>query len=279
MRRVKPKHYTKEYYLASCTGYQEFIDSKGTNLEPRLEMITSKTPNINNSQILDIGCGRGELVYWSAYNGASKAIGIDYSESAISLANKARNSWEPMIRRKTEFKKMDAKKLEFKDESFDLVFLIEVLEHLYPEEQVAVLSEIRRILKRDGILVMHTAPSKFFIDYTYKYWCYPVGTILVRLNNLITGNNYTNIEHPNEVRDELDHILHVNEPEYYSLREMFGETGFKGTLSSTNITVSKPNISWKDKIFNFLVYLDPLSHWYPFNVIWGNDFFALLNKT
>ena len=38
------------------------------------------------SKVLDIGCGRGELLYYSAMRGAAYALGIDYSEAAVELA-------------------------------------------------------------------------------------------------------------------------------------------------------------------------------------------------
>jgi len=75
--------------------------------------------------------------------------------------------------------------------------------------------------------------------------------------------------------------MHVNEPDYFSLCRLFQKTGFRGSIYSTNITVSKPLISWKDRLYNMLVYLNPLSYYFPFNIIWGmiimpylkNDYF------
>ena len=34
----------------------------------------------HGDRVLDIGCGRGELVFWSAIKGADVVIGIDYSK-------------------------------------------------------------------------------------------------------------------------------------------------------------------------------------------------------
>ena len=48
-------------------------------------------------------------------------------------------------------------KLPFENESFDIVTMLAVLEHLsYPED---ILKEINRILRKDGRLVL-TVPSK-----------------------------------------------------------------------------------------------------------------------
>ena len=35
-------------------------------------------------------------------------------------------------------------------------------------------------------------------------------------------------------------IIHVNEPYYFSLRNLFNKAGFKGKIKSTNIAISMP---------------------------------------
>jgi ubiquinone/menaquinone biosynthesis C-methylase UbiE len=278
MRRVNPRHYTEKYYLSGCTGYQEFRKYWGKVLETRLERLAGIILSVEDKKVLDIGCGRGEMVFWASRNGASQAVGIDYSKSAVSLARKALKKQPKEVRGKVQFKQMDAKNIKFKDNSFDAVFLIEVLEHLYPEEQELVMKEVDRVLKDDGFVFVHTAPGRLFNDYTYKFWCYPISTVLVAVSNLLTQNDYGNLARPENIREPMDDILHVNEPDYFSLKKLFVKNGFCGKIRSTNITIAKPVHSWKDKLFNSLVYLMPLSYWPPFNIVWGNDFYSILRK-
>jgi len=278
MRRVDPKIYTRKYYLSDASGYHEFKESFGKKLEPRLKKLIDLLPNIENLKILDIGCGRGEMVFWCAKNGASEVIGVDYSKDAIDIANEAKKKFNLKLQKRVKFMLMDGMRLKFKNKSFDGVLLIEVLEHLYPEEQVLIMKKIRNLLKDDGFLFIHTAPSRWFNDFAYKFWCYPVSTLLIKINKIIFGNDYPNIPRPVNCRTELHKIMHVNEPDYFSLRKLFLKSGFKGKIYSTNITVSKPLISWKDRLYNIIVYLIPLSCYFPFNIIWGNDYYALLKK-
>lgn len=278
MRRVDPKVYTEEYYLSDASGFNEYKRSFGKILEPRFKTLVAKLPPVNGLKVLDVGCGRGELVFWCVCNGAKRAVGIDYSTAAIKLSNRAKKVFNKSINEKVDFIKMDGKHLKFKDQSFDAVILTEVLEHLYPDEQEILLNEIYRVLAKNGFVFIHTAPSEWFNDYTYRYWCYPVSSLLVYLNNLITGHDYGNLSKYAEIRTESHKIMHVNEPNYFSLKKLFRHTGFKGKLRSTNVTVAKPIYSWKDSLFNFLVYFIPLSNFPPFNIIWGNDFYAILRK-
>lgn len=277
MKKVKSSLYTKEYYLSDCSGYQEFKKSFGEILEPRLERIVKEIPLEKGVKVLDIGCGRGEMVFWAVKKGA-EAVGIDYSPSAIKLAKQAQKKKGLAVREKIQFIRMEGETLKFPDETFDAVFLIEVLEHLYPQQAEKVLSEIKRVLKDKGFLFVHTAPSRWFNDFTYRYYSYPVCTILVGLWDFLSGKKYPNLAPWKNLRTKSHKLMHVNEPNYFYLKKLFSKSGFRGAIKSTNITVLKPVLSWKDALFNALVFLYPLSSNFPFNVLWGNDFIAVLRK-
>lgn len=278
MRRVAPSVYTRKYYTGDCSGYKEYEKSWGRILESRFKEIVKETPSVKGKKILDVGCGRGELVFWLAKNGAKESIGIDYSTNAIYFANKAKKRYSKKIQDGVGFEIMDAKNLKFADRYFDGVLFVETLEHLYPEEQELVLKEIFRVLKHNGFVLVHTAPNKIFNDLTYRFWCYPLSTVIVGVYNLLTKNNYGNLDSPTKIRTYSHKVMHVGEPTYFSLKLLFNKAGFKGKVRSTNVTVNKPEISWKDKFFNTLVYLYPLSKYFPFNIFWGNDFICVLTK-
>jgi ubiquinone/menaquinone biosynthesis C-methylase UbiE len=56
-----------------------------------------------------------------------------------------------------DFKKaLLSQKLDYEDASFDVVFFLDVYEHL--RDPLTILGEIHRILKKDGICVM-TSPN------------------------------------------------------------------------------------------------------------------------
>lgn len=276
MRRVDPKVYTKDYYLSDCTGYEEFKKSYGKELEPRFVELIKHFKVEPGTKVLDIGCGRGEMVFFTAKEGASEAIGIDYSKASIALAKLAQKKQPKDIVSKTKFMFMDAKKLNFADNEFDLIIMTDVVEHLYPEELELAFKEIRRVLRPNGKVVVHTAPNKLFNDFFYKFYSYPVGSLLTKLWNFTTSSNYANIASPTALRTDSHLIMHINEPTYFSLSNLFKRYDFEGALESSNVTARKPFYGIKDTIFNFLVFLDPISRHYPLNIFCGSDFVSIL---
>ncbi|RLI77730.1 hypothetical protein DRP04_10980 [Archaeoglobales archaeon] len=100
-------------------------------------------PDIN---ILDYGCGTGELSFYLAKNGA-RVVGIDISEEAI---RQARIKCSQLNLKNVDFLTMDAIHTEFSDNSFDIVCGISVLHHLDIKKAYC---ELARILKPGGSAV------------------------------------------------------------------------------------------------------------------------------
>ena len=277
MKRVDPKVYTKDYYLNDCSGFNEFKQSFGKTLELRFVELIKYFDIKANTRVLDIGCGRGEMVFYAAGKGA-EAVGIDYSKDAIALAKVAQKKQQKTIQNRTKFIFMDAKKLKFKNSYFDLVIMTDVVEHLYPEELDLVFKEIKRVLKSKGKLVIHTAPNKTFNNITYKYYCYPIASLIAFVWNTVVRKSYPNIASPKEIRTDSHSIMHINEPTYFSLDKLYKKYKFKGSLISTNVTVKKPSLSLKDSSFNFIVFLHPFSKYFPLNILFGSDFVSILTN-
>jgi len=277
MRRVDPTVYTKKYYLTDCTGFNEFKKTFGNKLEPRFKEIVKYLEIKKGTKVLDIGCGRGEMAIYASKKG-SDSIGIDYSRESIALANTAKRKQPFKIQKKIEFKVMDAKKLLFSDSSFDMIILTDVAEHLYPEELEIVFKEIKRVLKNKGSVIIHTAPNKLFNDIFYRFYSYPLGTIVVSLWNFIARRRYPNIAKPKDLRTDSHAVMHINEPTYFSLRNLFNEFKFSWIIESTNITTRKPILSFNDRIFNLIVFIDPLSRKFPLNILCGSDFISILKN-
>lgn len=277
MKRVDPGVYTEEYYLTDCTGSEEFKNSYGELLEPRLREIVKHIRIQSGMRVLDIGCGRGEMVFYAATNGAC-AVGIDYAKEAIKLANKLKEKKEKHIRGKMKFYLMDAKKITLPISSFDVVILTDVVEHLYDEELDRIFREIKRVLKKDGVLVIHTAPNKLFFNVGYKVYTYPVAKFLVGIWNVIARSHYPSIANPRDLRAESHSIMHINEPTYFSLKQLLKKHDFVGRLFSSNIVSKKPTIGVKDVLFNCIVYLHPFSTRFPLNMLFGSDFIAVVKN-
>lgn len=276
-KSVSAAVYTKEYYLSDCTGFKEFKESYGDKLEPRLSEVSKYFKIYPGTRVLDIGCGRGELVFSAAKQGA-QCVGIDYSVEAIRLAQLACSKKNKALRDMVKFYVMDAKKIKFGKNAFDVVILTDVVEHLYGHELKIVFNHIKRVLKENGILIVHTAPNKIFNDVAYRYYCYPASSFLVSIWNLFFRKKYPNITKYSDLRKGSHAIMHINEPTYFSLKELFKENNLKGKISSSNITVKKPIYSFKDYIYNLIVFLDPFSRFFPLNILFGSDFISVVKN-
>lgn len=163
MGTLPAKIYTKDWYLSECGGFEEFLAG---GMSKRLWQAFSLADLNPGQSVLDIGTGRGELVLECAKFGC-QAWGIDYSKEATMIARKNLKKYgkKDFVKRVT-FKVMNAKKLRFPDCFFDRVFLIDVVEHLYPEELEKVLGEVKRVIKPGGRIVIHT-PNSWLIKPIY----------------------------------------------------------------------------------------------------------------
>lgn len=82
---VPSKEYTRDYYNTSCQGYEEFAASRGGVLPARLAVPFRLAKIQPEMRVLDIGCGRGEVVYHAAQAGAI-VCGVDYASEAVKIA-------------------------------------------------------------------------------------------------------------------------------------------------------------------------------------------------
>jgi ubiquinone/menaquinone biosynthesis C-methylase UbiE len=277
MIRVNPKLYTEKYYLTDCTGFEEFKRSNGNELEPRLIELTKYLQIYAGEKMLDIGCGRGEMVLFFAKKRVI-SVGIDYSKDSLKLAKELKKKQPKEVQEFMKFYLMDAKKIKFNKNTFDAILMADIVEHLYPYELEKVFKEVKRVLKPNGKLIVHTAPNKLFNEKGYKYYSFPVSTFIVNLWNRILKKKYPNMVHPEKMRTESHNIMHINEQTYFSLNNLFKKFNLKGKIISSNITVKKEKISIKDSFFNFLVFLHPFSKRFPLNIFLGSDFIAILEN-
>ncbi|EKD90430.1 MAG: membrane-associated protein [uncultured bacterium] len=99
--------------------------------------------------ILDLGCGYGRLSKQIIKKFPEvKVVGIDIAKSYVDIFNK---TLSPRGRAYVG----DIKKLPFKSETFDLVFIATSLMYLIEkEDQVACIREVRRVLKEKGKFVI-----------------------------------------------------------------------------------------------------------------------------
>lgn len=107
---------------------------------------------VKSKDVLDIACGTGYgLAYLS--RGARSVTGVDVDIEA------ARQALSECETDKTRVLLGDGTNLPFCDESFDVVTSFETLEHLHVRS--GFLSELKRVLKRGGMLVLSTPNANY----------------------------------------------------------------------------------------------------------------------
>lgn len=112
------------------------LDKNWWWFEGRRNLVLKLTENIPYNKVLEIGCGSGELS-----NHLKNYIGIDISSQS------------------SRFITGDAQKLPIKDNSCDLILLLDLLEHTNDK---LVMNEVYRILKPNGHVII-TVPAFMFL--------------------------------------------------------------------------------------------------------------------
>ncbi|MGV0025842.1 class I SAM-dependent methyltransferase [Phormidesmis priestleyi] len=123
----------------------------------RLRKVISQIPP--NAELLDVGCGTKAAFLKTIAPQIKQGVGVDFKVSNIQSGNL-----------KTTQMMLDGV-LPFEDESFDVVTMLAVLEHI--EQEKPILREIHRVLRNNGKLVI-TVPSVWsqpvleFLSYRLK---------------------------------------------------------------------------------------------------------------
>ena len=104
----------------------------------------------SKKSILDAGCGDGRFTFeMNKRIKNANIIGIDYSDRALAFAK----AFNPA----THFEKQDLTKFNLK-KKFDIIVLIEALEHIQPKDIDKILSRLKAHMKNTGKLII-SVPS------------------------------------------------------------------------------------------------------------------------
>ena len=95
--------------------------------------------DVRGKSVCEIGVGSGLTLAHLKKMGASRCVGLDYSEKSIEIAKEANKDCEFILG--------DANSTGFQDKEFDLVYSLGFLEHYNKEEQLKLIAEQKRITK------------------------------------------------------------------------------------------------------------------------------------
>jgi 2-polyprenyl-3-methyl-5-hydroxy-6-metoxy-1,4-benzoquinol methylase len=117
----------------------------GYEYEAYLEKILETLRGIGCKSLIDIGCGDGRLLAELAKDSSLRLFGTDFSERALAFAR----AFSPSVAFQRDIPP---------GETFDAFTLIEVLEHIPPEEIPSFLGTLQKTLRVGGKGVI-TVPS------------------------------------------------------------------------------------------------------------------------
>ena len=231
--------YTEKYFMNDATGHDEFIKFNGSyeSLIDKFQMVI-KILDLNKSEsLLDIGCGRGEMVIWHALNGGRSA-GVDFSEDAIHLARMKADE----LNAKCTFYVNSFEKIE-EQTKYDRIISLDFIEHISAEEGKAFFKKCYNLLNPGGKLLVFTYPNTIRRRYGYK---------LIRILSIIKMKPVPRRE-PDTISDHYKQY-HLNEQNYYSLKKMAVNEGFK------NADVTYFDQSIKDSFLKSALISTPFRH-------------------
>jgi 2-polyprenyl-3-methyl-5-hydroxy-6-metoxy-1,4-benzoquinol methylase len=169
-----------------------------SGLEHRLRLV-QKYIRFDNKMVLDVGCGVGMFMHQFKKLGA-RVSGIDADKDKVQIARKY-------------FKNVstcEAEKISYKQNTFDIVWLHEVIEHV--ENDKKAVEEAFRVLKPNGKLVIF-APNRL--------WPFETHGIFWR-DKYRFGNKFLVTYLPNTIYKEMTpHVKNYFKKELFSLFKNF----------------------------------------------------------
>ena len=104
-----------------------------------------------NKKVLDIGCWTGQFL--SLIEDQAVTVGLELDQEAVRYANKYH---------KGKYIVGSALQIPFKDNSFDVVTMWDVIEHLPVNSEISALKEASRVLKSNGFFALSTMTTHPF---------------------------------------------------------------------------------------------------------------------
>ena len=138
-------------YVSTEQGASKLLANKdslsASNYPYYFNLIKKFIPKDYSLKIADLGCGHGGLLFCLRELGYKNISGVDLSVEQISLAHKF-----GIIE---AFQKDLFLFLEESIEYYDVIFIMDVLEHLEMDELFLLLDKVYQKLNADGMLVVH----------------------------------------------------------------------------------------------------------------------------
>ncbi len=178
--------YTTDYFLGGVgadgkpygvAGYREF--AAGT-IDPWKGQMAGMLP-YRGRTVLDVGCGRGDMIKFVLEHGATFAVGIDFAPAAIDIG--CRFLRDVGLRDKADMRLLEMHNLWQLDDRyrFGAVYMVDIIEHVRDWEVFAFLAQLQERLTPDAELLAVTPAPPYCGDFRDMHNNYQTFESLMRL--------------------------------------------------------------------------------------------------
>jgi cyclopropane fatty-acyl-phospholipid synthase-like methyltransferase len=217
MRSVPASKYDKNYYQERYQSTDQKMLSRTDDFDHIYKKSASLIKLKENDKVVDLGCGTGQMSIYLNHKFKCDVTGVDYSEQAIDLCQDNLKMFFKKNRElspgKVRFACSNNENLPDFSE-IKAVFLLDVLEHLYPEEIGPVLEKIKKWNGRKIYLVIRT-DNKYYLRFIR-----PIGDLV---SIYFGGASRKNIDE--NKKTELE--KHVNIMDAGTLQKILLKHGYK----------------------------------------------------
>lgn len=151
-----------------------------------LEMVNAAA----NDTILEIGMGNGFFVKDILQKDPSvKYTGCDFSDVMVTEAERLNAAW--ISNGQAKFICADVSNMPFDDGSFNKIFTVNTI--YFWEDAIAILAELKRVLKKDGTLIISLRPKHLMQNYPFTKYGF---TLFAKADvvQLLEANGFTIVQ-------------------------------------------------------------------------------------
>ena len=160
----------KTHRLYSCAYWKEDTKTLEDAQQNKIDHIAKKLDIKKGQKILEIGCGWGGMAFEIAKKHNCEITGISLSKNQINYCNN--KAKELGLDNQVKFELIDYREVRGK---FDKVYSVGMFEHVGKKFYNTFFKSINRLLKEDGIFLLHTIgvvdkptpPNKFINKYIF----------------------------------------------------------------------------------------------------------------
>jgi len=225
------------------------INTDISRFEPWIAEVNS-IKKIKNSMVLSSGCGSGGDLYYFLKYSPKKVYRIETTNDLANLAKARLSNFNP---KKYQIDIYDGNLLPYKNNMFDIIFSMHVLEHT--QNPYLYLTELIRVTKNNGIIYIEL-PNKFYpieqhTGQKYIHWLPKnLRTNLNKIGIIKTKYNLDHFLYPNQIlrffkknknitlKETTLHSYDNDNTQYrgsvFPLNKAFGKTTIKFVVQKNN---------------------------------------------